>query len=65
MNICKGWDWITLGIGFWSGVAVISLVNIMLMVLQHNQFLYDEYIFVVSILIVVIYLVLRSRTAAP
>ena len=65
MNISHGWDWITLGIGFWSGVAVISLVNIMLMVLQHNQFLYDEYIFVVSILIVVIYLVLRSRTAAP
>lgn len=65
MNICKGWDWITLGTGFWSGVAVISLVNIMMMVLQHNQFLYDEYIFAVSILIIIIYLVLRSRTAAP
>ena len=64
MNISQGWDWITLGIGFWSGVAVISLVNIMLMVLRHNQLLYDGYIFVIAILIVIIYLVLRSRTAA-
>jgi hypothetical protein len=63
MNINKGWDWITLGIGFWSGIAVISLINIALIVVHHNQFLYDEYIFGVSIVAVIVYLVLRRRSA--
>ncbi|WP_321504369.1 hypothetical protein [uncultured Methanoregula sp.] len=62
MKISKEWDWSQLGTGFWTGVAVISLVNIGLIMAHHNQFLYDEYILGISIVIIVVYLVVRSRS---
>jgi hypothetical protein len=62
MDINKEWDWKLLGIGFWSGVAVISLVNIVLIMENHYQFLYDEYIFGVSIVAIIFYVILRSRS---
>jgi multisubunit Na+/H+ antiporter MnhE subunit len=62
MNINKDCDWNLLTIGFWTGVAVISLINIALMVLHRNQFLYDEYIFVISLIGVIVYAIIRSRS---
>ena len=62
MNISKDFDWKLLSIGFWSGVAVISLINIVLIVVHHNQFLYDEYIFGISIAAIIVYVILRSRS---
>lgn len=62
MKITKEWDWSQLGTGFWLGAAVISIVNIGLILAQHNQLLYNEYLLVVAILIVIIYQVVRSRS---
>ena len=61
MKICKQWDWTQLGIAFWSGVAIISLVNIGLILAQHNQLLYNEYIFGIAIVIIIVYAYIRSR----
>ncbi|MGB7788198.1 hypothetical protein [Methanoregula sp.] len=63
MNINKDCDWNLLTIGFWTGVAGISLINIALMVLHRNQFLYDEYIFVISLIAVIVYAIIRSRSS--
>ena len=63
MNLNTKPDWITLATGFWVGVAVISLINIVLFVFHRDQFLYDEYIFVVSVVVVLIYAVLGRRPA--
>jgi len=63
MNINKDCDWNLLIIGFWTGVAGISLINIALMVLHRNQFLYDEYIFVISLIAVIVYAIIRSRSS--
>jgi hypothetical protein len=64
MNPNKNPDWSTLAIGFWSGVAVISLVNIAMIVVHHNQFLYDEYILGISLVVILIYTIIR-RTTGP
>jgi hypothetical protein len=56
-------DWNFLMIGFWSGVAVISAINISLILLNRNQFLYDEYILVIAIISAGVFTVLRSRAA--
>ncbi|MFA4861099.1 hypothetical protein [Methanoregula sp.] len=61
MKYTRELDGSQLGLGFWSGVAVISLVNLGQILAQHNQFLYDEYILVISLIIIVVYLVVRSR----
>ena len=63
MNISRDWDWTQLAIGLWSGVAIISLINIVLIVVHHNQFLYDEYIFGISIVVIIVYVIVRSRSA--
>ena len=63
MNISKDWDWSQMAIGFWSGVAVISLINIAMIVVHHNQFLYDEYIFGISIVALIVYVIVRCRSA--
>ena len=63
MKISRDWDWSQLAIGFWSGVAVISLINIALIVVHHNQFLYDEYIFGISIAVLIVYVIVRSKLA--
>jgi len=63
MKINKDWDWSQMAIGFWSGVAVISLINIAMIVVHHNQFLYDEYIFGISIVVIIVYVIVRSRLA--
>nr|WP_319376175.1 hypothetical protein [uncultured Methanoregula sp.] len=61
MKYTKELDGSQLGLGFWLGVAAISLVNIALILAGHNQYLYDEYILCISLVIIVIYLVVRSR----
>jgi len=61
MKYTRELDGSQLGLGFWLGVAVISLVNLGLIMAQHNQFLYDEYILGISLVIIVVYLVIRSR----
>jgi len=65
MNLSKNPDWSTLAIGFWSGVAVISLVNIAMILVHHNQFLYDEYILGISLVAILIYAIIRSRAPGP
>ena len=62
MTLSKNPDWSTLAIGFWSGVAVISLINIVMIVVHHNQFLYDEYILGISLVVILIYAIIRSRS---
>jgi hypothetical protein len=59
MTISKKWGWLQPSIRFWSGVAVISLVNIVMIVFHHNQLLYDEYILGISLVVIVIALVIR------
>ncbi len=63
MNISRDLDWNQMAIGFWSGVAVISLINIAMIVAHHNQFLYDEYIFGISVVVIIVYVIVRSRSA--
>jgi hypothetical protein len=63
MNISKNWDWSQVAIGFWSGVAVISLINIAMIVVHHNQVLYDEYILGISVVVIIVYMIVRSRSA--
>jgi formate-dependent nitrite reductase membrane component NrfD len=57
MNINKD-----LFVGFWLGVAVISLINILLIVVNHNQLAYDLYISVVSIIVLVVSSMMRARS---
>lgn len=62
MKIIKEWDWSIFYIGFWLGVAVISLINIALIVVNHNQFLYDWYILGVSTIALIVLTIMRSRS---
>jgi ribose/xylose/arabinose/galactoside ABC-type transport system permease subunit len=48
--------------GFWLGVIVISLVNIGLIILNHNQYLYDWYISGVSIVVLIAITILKNRS---
>jgi hypothetical protein len=49
-------------LGAWIGIMVISLVNIVLIVANRNQFLYDGYIFGVSVIVVIVIKVMKSRS---
>jgi hypothetical protein len=64
MESTGGVDWNLLGIGFWCGMLVLSLIELLLIFLNHNQFLYDVYIMVVSVLAIIFYLFMRRRSAA-
>ena len=64
MDSTKGWDWNLMGIGFWCGMLVLSLIQMMLIVLKHDIFAYDIYIMAVSVVAIVFYVFMRKRSAA-
>jgi cytochrome oxidase assembly protein ShyY1 len=49
-------------IGFFSGVALISLINIALIATNQNQYLFDWYILGISIVIIVIMIIMKIRS---
>ena len=51
-----GWS-----IGFWFGVAVISLINILLILLRMNQLAYDFYISCASLIALVLFSIILIR----
>jgi ribose/xylose/arabinose/galactoside ABC-type transport system permease subunit len=53
------WD---MWFGVWSGILIISLVNVGLTIVNHNQFLFNEYILGVSIIVVMVITIMRSRS---
>ena len=53
------WDLI---IGFWLGVAVITLISIARTALQKNLYEYDWYILTLSIIVLIVALILRNRS---
>ena len=53
------WD---MWFGVWSGILIISLINIALIVSNHNQILYDWYILGVSVFVIIVITLLRSRS---
>jgi len=55
----RNWD---LWIGVWSGILIISVVNIVLIIAGRNQPLYDWYILGVSIIVLIVITLLRSRS---
>jgi hypothetical protein len=65
MDSTGGMDWNLLGIGFWCGILVLSLIELLLIFLNHNLFLYNVYIMVVSVPAIMFYLFMRRRSAAP
>lgn len=52
-------------VGFSSGVAVISLLDIALITVHQNQYEYDWYIFVIALMVIFGYVVLRIRVKSP
>ena len=53
------WD---MWFGVWSGILIISLINIALIIANRNQILYDWYILGVSVFVVIVITLLRSRS---
>ncbi len=53
------WDLI---IVFWSGIAVVTLISIARTALQKNLYEYDWYILTLSIIVLIIAVILRTRT---
>jgi drug/metabolite transporter (DMT)-like permease len=58
MNV-RNWD---IWIGVWSGILIISVVNLVLIVANRNEPLYDWYILGVSIIVLIVITLLRSRS---
>jgi hypothetical protein len=58
--ITSHWDVL---IGFWLGVIVITLISIARTALYQTLYLYDWYILVFSVIVLVILVVLKSRSA--
>lgn len=52
----------SLWIGFWMGAAVLSIVNIGLVPLKHNQLAYNEYMLGISLIVMIVILVLKRRS---
>jgi ribose/xylose/arabinose/galactoside ABC-type transport system permease subunit len=61
MNMIKVRNW-DIWIGVWIGIVIISLINLALIFANHNQFLYDWYILGVSIIVLIVFSLLRSRS---
>ena len=61
MKIIKVWNW-DMWFGVWLGIMIISLINIALIVLNHNQFLYDLYILGVSIIVLIVITIMKNRS---
>jgi hypothetical protein len=55
----RNWD---MWIGVWSGILILSVVNIVLIVANRNQPLYDWYILGVSIIVLIVITLMRSRS---
>ena len=53
------WD---MWFGVWLGILIISLVNVGLIVSDRNQVLYDWYILGVSIIVVILIILVKSRS---
>jgi surface polysaccharide O-acyltransferase-like enzyme len=49
-------------IGFWSGIAVITLMSIARTVLHQTLYQYDWYILALSIIVLIVALILRNRS---
>ena len=58
--ITSHWDVL---IGFWLGVIVITLISIARTALYQTLYQYDWYILVFSVIVFIILVVLRSRSA--
>ena len=46
--------------GFWLGVVVISLINIVLVARNQDQIAFDWYILTVSIILIIVFTIMRS-----
>jgi hypothetical protein len=57
----KVWNW-DMWFGVWLGIMVISLINVALIVVGHNQVLYDWYILGISIIVLIVIIIMRSRS---
>ena len=55
----RNWD---MWFGVWLGIMILSLVNITLIVVYHNQFLYNWYILGVSIIVLMGITLLKDRS---
>lgn len=62
MDSNKECDWSLMRICFWSGIAVLSLVELALIEFNHNVFAYDVYILAVSVVIIIVSIILRKRS---
>ena len=51
-----------LWIGVWLGILILSLVNNALVVTNHNQFLFDLYIFGISVIVLILIFLLKRRS---
>lgn len=49
-------------IGFWLGIAVITVISIARTSLHQNLFEYDWYILTLSIIVLIVALILRNRS---
>lgn len=52
-----------INIGFFLGTAVISLVNLLLILLDKNQLAYEIYIFWVSIVILIVLVIIQIKSS--
>ena len=55
----RNWD---MWFGVWLGIMILSLVNITLIVVNHNQFLYNWYILGVSVIVLLGITLLKDRS---
>ncbi len=51
--------------GFWIGAALISLVNLILIVLSKNQYSFDGYIFIIATIILLFFLAIKIHLLKP
>ena len=49
--------------GFWLGVAVISIINVKLNLLNKNQLAYDCSILAVSIIALIVFTIISNKTS--
>ncbi len=52
-------------VGFSSGVAMICLLNIALITFHHDLYAYDWYLFVISLMVLLGYMVFRIHVKSP
>jgi len=48
--------------GVWLGILIMSLINLAVIVAHHDQFLYDSYMVGVSVVVLIVIIVLKSRS---